>query len=198
MIKFLRVRCSVFTCNYWIGGNGRYQRPYICNDCKWYKSTVIKCCLENAIKMCGCTFTQGMGLNNNETHTIKQPFHSLFCSLHASSFQKILTIYVIYCHRPKVHIVKVWPMTLWMTFVILPLLKPLLSLSSCLKRNNQRSAVISFCLIHKPGLRWQLDINTAAPPAVYFSYVPWTKVYPQPCCYQPRVYWIVLTLTHSV
>ena len=54
------------------------------------------------------------------------------------------TAYILYCHRAKVHIVQECSLTLEMTFFILPPLKSLLSLSSCLKKNNQRSAVLSF------------------------------------------------------
>lgn len=103
------------------GASVRNTRPYICNDCKWYKSTVIKCCLENAIKMHNCTFTQGTRLNNNENLGILS-FLGSTCILNAG-----------YC------IV----LTLWMTFFILPLIRPLLPSSSCLKRNNHRSAVLT-------------------------------------------------------
>ena len=176
-------------------------RPYTRNDCKWYKSTVIKCCLENAIKMHNCTFTQGVGMNNNEStqpgqHPTQFP---------ASSSSKILIIYSVY-----------WLLSANCTGMFNDFVDDLFHSPShkalfCLRHHawretTQRSAVLTplpAAVFTSLLLRRCPDITTAAaaaaaPPAVYHSYVPWTKVYPQSCCYQPRVYWIVLTLTHSV
>lgn len=110
------------------------------------------------------------GLNNNQTSYV-----SLFSGVYMHTATGLKYI--------KVHIVLGCSATLWMTFLSSSL-KLSVVLLSCLRKVSS----------HKPGLRW----SPQQPLQMYILLCSMDQNKPPSRCYHPGVYWIVLTLTHTV